>query len=183
MFAGEPRRETTSRRGGCLRRTVHNGVVPASSTLARGQIELGRPARQSTISSSSAAQPLRGIARPSRHGCGQKQGAPAFACDVGSRPVAAEAVREVGMCIDATASEDGLKDQPLLPSLLRRVEDQRLFVASEHMLGEQNGEQNEQNWEALSVRKPKRSGAFQLIGTPSLRLGAGRSQVQILSPR
>jgi hypothetical protein len=53
----------------------------------------------------------------------------------------------------------------------------------EHMSGEQDGEQTEQNWAAPSSRKPNESGPLQRGDTPSLRLGAGRSQVQILSPR
>jgi hypothetical protein len=50
-------------------------------------------------------------------------------------------------------------------------------------VGEQFGEQIEENSEALRALNPSKHGLQQLSDTPSLRLGAGRSQVQILSPR
>jgi hypothetical protein len=58
-----------------------------------------------------------------------------------------------------------------------------LLTASERTSGEQNGEQNEENQDALGRRKPNESGPLQLSDTPFFSLGAGRSQVQILSPR
>jgi hypothetical protein len=51
------------------------------------------------------------------------------------------------------------------------------------MFGEQNGEQNERNWEALKSRRPNEFGPPRSSDTVFLALGAGRSQVQILSPR
>jgi hypothetical protein len=56
-------------------------------------------------------------------------------------------------------------------------------LGDEHVFGEQFGEQIERNRDALGRRTPNKHGAHQLRGTPSLGLGAGRSQVQILSPR
>src|SRR5580704_4312641 len=53
----------------------------------------------------------------------------------------------------------------------------------EHMFGEQFGEQIERNRRELRSKKPSKHGLYHLSDTPSLRLGAGRSQVQILSPR
>ena len=53
----------------------------------------------------------------------------------------------------------------------------------EHMFGEQFGEQIERNPGELRSKKPSKHGLYHLSDTPSLRLGAGRSQVQILSPR
>ncbi len=49
--------------------------------------------------------------------------------------------------------------------------------------GEQSGEQTERNWDALEHAEVNVYGSRQLSGTASHRLGAGRSQVQILSPR
>src|ERR1017187_3563528 len=49
--------------------------------------------------------------------------------------------------------------------------------------GEQNGEQTEQNRQTLGSTKPNESGPYQPSDTTSCWLGAGRSQVQILSPR
>ncbi len=53
----------------------------------------------------------------------------------------------------------------------------------EHTFGEQFGEQIQRNPGKLRSTKPSKHGLHHLSGTPSLRLGAGRSQVQILSPR
>jgi hypothetical protein len=55
--------------------------------------------------------------------------------------------------------------------------------ASSSRAGEQFGEQVEASAEAPNTQNPNKHGLHQLNHTPSLRLGAGRSQVQILSPR
>jgi hypothetical protein len=49
--------------------------------------------------------------------------------------------------------------------------------------GEQSGEQTEGNWDALEHAEVNVSGSRQPSRTASHWLGAGRSQVQILSPR
>jgi hypothetical protein len=59
----------------------------------------------------------------------------------------------------------------------------RLSLSSERMSGEQNGEQNERNRGAPRSRKPNEFGPPRPSDTPFFKLGAGRSQVQILSPR
>ena len=53
----------------------------------------------------------------------------------------------------------------------------------EQVFGVQFGVQFEPNSEQLRSNRPNEDGRDQLIETPTLRLGAGRSQVQILSPR
>jgi hypothetical protein len=55
--------------------------------------------------------------------------------------------------------------------------------AVEHTFAERFGEQIESNWDKLRGKKPNQHGPHQLSGTPSLRLGAGRSLVQIRPPR
>src|SRR5215471_15009401 len=55
--------------------------------------------------------------------------------------------------------------------------------AGEHTFAEQFGEQIESNWDKLRGKKPNKDGLHKLSGTPSLRLGAGRSLVRIQSPR
>jgi hypothetical protein len=56
-------------------------------------------------------------------------------------------------------------------------------LGDEHVFGEQFGEQIESNSDALRRSRPARSRRPRVSHTRSLGLGAGRSQVQILSPR
>jgi hypothetical protein len=67
-----------------------------------------------------------------------------------------------------------------LEPLLAHDEHRALY---ERMFGEQFGEQSESNCARLRAKEPSKYGPHQLRRTPSLALGAGRSQVQILSPR
>jgi hypothetical protein len=53
----------------------------------------------------------------------------------------------------------------------------------EHTFGVQFGVQFESNSQELSSTRTNNGGPHQLTHTPTLGLGAGRSQVQILSPR
>jgi hypothetical protein len=64
-----------------------------------------------------------------------------------------------------------------------RVGDTRARVAHPAPDGDQNGDQTERYGAALRNEKPCRHALWILTGTRTLRLGAGRSQVQILSPR
>jgi hypothetical protein len=90
-------------------------------------------------------------------------------------------IRSIQEFLGHARCEDHPDLHPLCALRARGGDGQRGLLAGRH--GERNGEQTERNQAQLKGRNPCNGRGRRLSSTHSLGLGAGRSQVQILSPR